>query len=139
MEVVEDDGHVVDPWSSVSLTQRVVGDVPGREAPADVLEDLDAFEALGPVVEVHLVAELPVLEAVVAPLEAPLAPPLERRRPRLVIAEREPFDVVDAARRVSGGGTPARSDAARSGSSRRRVPRTAAPDSRRSRRRRRRR
>src|SRR6476620_4969607 len=59
---------------------------------------MDAFEPLGPVVEVLLVPHLPVLEAEEAPLETAVAPPVERLQAPLVASERHELDVVGAAR-----------------------------------------
>ena len=64
-----------------------------------MLEDVDALEALRPVVEILLVAELAVLEPVVAPLDAAVVPPVQRLEPALVAPERQELDVVDAAGR----------------------------------------
>ena len=58
-----------------------------------MLEHVHAREAGRELVQVLLVAHLPVLDAEVAPLDAPVVPPLERRKPVRIATERQPFDV----------------------------------------------
>ena len=100
VEVEEDDGHVIDPGSAPTLVDRVIRDVPRRHPSADVLQDAHTVESLRPIVEVLLVAELPVLVTVVAPLDAALAPPVESLGSVLIAAKCQPFDVVNPTRRL---------------------------------------
>src|SRR5262249_52162135 len=93
--VEEDERVVVDEHPPVAPTYVGLGDVPRGEPTALVAEDVHALEPLRPVIEVLLVAELPVLEAVVAPLDATVVPPVQGREPTLVPPEGEELDVVD--------------------------------------------
>ncbi|MNY13334.1 hypothetical protein D3C86_1464650 [compost metagenome] len=77
--------------------------VPGRDPGAGMLQDHHRREALGPVIQVHLIAHLAVFVAVVAPLQAPLAPPVQHLEAEGVTAKTEQADVVLAARRLQVG------------------------------------
>ena len=59
-------------------------------------EVADPLEPLGPVIEILLVAEFAVFHAVVAPLDAALAPPTKRFEPTRVAFEGDPLHAVDA-------------------------------------------
>src|SRR5437762_2103415 len=88
--VVDDVGDA-EPDPPVALLEPAQRGVPGPERPG-VVQDADIREARGPVVEVALVSELAVLEPVVAPLEAALAPPAQRRQTARVAAEGQELD-----------------------------------------------
>src|SRR5262249_32411012 len=75
--VEENEGVVLDVDAARRLPHVVLGDVPGGKAATLVAEDVDSRESFGPVVEVLLVAELAVLEPVVAPLDAAVVPPVQ--------------------------------------------------------------
>ncbi len=102
--VVEDPhAHVVEEDERLAVDRRAAGavlelprlHVPGAEH-ARVGEVADALEAPGPVVEVLLIAHLPVLVAREAPLDAALPPPVERREAAAVGAEGHELDDVEA-------------------------------------------
>src|SRR5213080_3673324 len=79
LEVVEDQRIAVDVDSVVDGVQPVGTTVPRREAHTGLVQDSDAGETDRPLVEVLLIAELPVLDSLEAPFEATVAPPVENR------------------------------------------------------------
>ena len=94
--VEEDEPHLVHPPLAIPLPEPVLRDVPRRQPAALVAEDMHALEPLEPVVEILLIAELAVLEPVIAPLDAAVMPPVKRLEAALVAAKGHELHVVDA-------------------------------------------
>jgi hypothetical protein len=96
--VVENERLIVDADRAVVVMAKLkAADVPWRNPTAGIFEDVDSFKAFGPVIEVELIAELPILEAVIAPFKATLVPPPESPEPIGSPSKRHKLDVVDPA------------------------------------------
>ena len=95
LKVVEDKRLAVDRRRAGVQIDLVLHEVPGRQVPSGVLDHPHAGKAR-PAVQVLLVGELAVLDAVVAPLEALLAPPVENGAARGVVAKGDERHVVGA-------------------------------------------
>ena len=77
-------------------TNRMIGEIPRGRVRAGMAKDHNPPEAPRPLVEVLLLREPSRLDAVVAPFQAAVAPPLEACHAVRVAAERDPADVIAA-------------------------------------------
>ena len=84
VKVVKDQRLPIHQHLLAGQAEPVLGEVPRREIGAGVLQDHNARETRRPIVQVLLVGKTRGLDAVVAPLQAALAPPLERGQAGLV-------------------------------------------------------
>src|SRR5262249_55238234 len=96
VKVVEAQGRVIDVDAAVDPRDGVVSDVPRTDVGADVLNDVNLWEEDGPDVEVLLGGEAVALQAVEAPLDAAVPPPVEDAQPSGIGAEWQESYVVFA-------------------------------------------
>src|SRR4051795_5806279 len=91
--MVENHPSTVREWDSVSQLGPILTGVPGSKPATGIGNDTHPLKSFRPVVQIALIAALAILTAIMAPLEAALAPPLERRKRARILAECDPTSV----------------------------------------------
>ena len=98
--VVEDERATVDLRDTTVLAESMGLDVPRCQAGARMLDDVHPFEPNRPVIEILLIAHLPILGTLVAPLDTSVMPPVQRLEAVRVTTERDPLHVIGAIHRL---------------------------------------
>ena len=84
MKVKENEGFVVHPYPSLAFRDGVIGQVPGSEVSTFVLDYAHRFKPGGKFIEILLVSKSVPVQAVVAPFNALLRPPMKAGQTRFV-------------------------------------------------------